>query len=102
MKFSQILKEEPEQLSSIALGYELDDGRFESRQGLRIFLLTTTSRPALGPTLPHIQWVPEAFSLEVKRLGCESDHLPPCSAYVKEWVELYLHSPIRLHGVVLI
>jgi hypothetical protein len=24
---------------------------------------------------------------------------PPSSAEVKEWVELYLHSPIRLHGV---
>jgi hypothetical protein len=29
------------------------------------------------------------------------DHSPPSSAEVKEWVELYLHSPIRLHGVVL-
>jgi len=27
--------------------------------------------------------------------------LPPSSAEVKEWVELYLHSPICLHGVVL-
>jgi hypothetical protein len=25
--------------------------------------------------------------------GCEADHLPPFSAEVKEWVELYLHSP---------
>jgi hypothetical protein len=32
--------------------------------------------------------------------GCEADHSPPSSAEVKEWVELYLHSPIRLHGVV--
>jgi hypothetical protein len=31
----------------------------------------------------------------------EADHSPPSSAEVKEWVELYLHSPIRLHGVVL-
>jgi hypothetical protein len=29
------------------------------------------------------------------------DHSPPSSAEVKECVELYLHSPIRLHGVVL-
>jgi hypothetical protein len=33
--------------------------------------------------------------------GREADHSPPSSAEVKEWVELYLHSPIRLHGVVL-
>jgi hypothetical protein len=37
----------------------------------------------------------------VKRLGRESDHSPPSSAEVKESVELYLHPPIRLHGVVL-
>jgi hypothetical protein len=33
--------------------------------------------------------------------GSEADHSPPSSAEVKEWVELYLHSPIRLHDVVL-
>jgi hypothetical protein len=33
--------------------------------------------------------------------GREADHSPPFSAEVKEWVELYLHSPIRIHGVVL-
>jgi hypothetical protein len=33
--------------------------------------------------------------------GREADHSPPSSAEVKEWVELYLHSPIRLHDVVL-
>jgi hypothetical protein len=25
--------------------------------------------------------------------GREADHFPPSSAEVKEWVELYLHSP---------
>jgi hypothetical protein len=39
--------------------------------------------------------------LGVKRLGRETDHSPPSSAEVKEWVELYLHSPTHLHGVVL-
>jgi hypothetical protein len=33
--------------------------------------------------------------------GREADHSPPSRAEVKEWVELYLYSPIRLHGVVL-
>jgi hypothetical protein len=32
--------------------------------------------------------VPLAF-----HLGREADHSPPSSAEVKEWVELYLHSP---------
>jgi hypothetical protein len=40
-----------------------------------------------------------AIYLRVKRLGLEADHfhLEPMSAMV----ELYFHSPIRLHGVVL-
>jgi hypothetical protein len=33
--------------------------------------------------------------------GREADHSPPSSAEVKEWLELYLHSPMHLHGVVL-
>jgi hypothetical protein len=37
----------------------------------------------------------------VKQPGCEADCSPPSSAKVEECVELYLHSPIRLHGVVL-
>jgi hypothetical protein len=43
---------------------------------LGIFLFTTVSRTALGPTLPPIQWVPCALSLGVKRPGRESDHSP--------------------------
>jgi hypothetical protein len=34
-----------------------------------------------------------ALSLGIKRPGREADHSPPSSAEVKEWVELYLHSP---------
>jgi hypothetical protein len=55
---------------------------FESRQGMGIFLFTTVSRPALGPTQPHIQWLPGALSLGVKRLGREADHSPPSRAEV--------------------
>jgi hypothetical protein len=40
-----------------------------------------------------IQWVPGALSLEVKQPGGEADHSPPSSTEVKEWVELYFHSP---------
>jgi hypothetical protein len=36
-----------------------------------------------------------------KAAGRKYDHSPPSSADVKEWVELYLHFPVRLHGVVL-
>jgi hypothetical protein len=77
----------------IATGYGMDDGGFESRQGLGIFLFATASRPALGPTQPPIQSVPGTLSLGVKRPGHEADLSPPSSAEVKECAELYLHSP---------
>jgi hypothetical protein len=78
----------------IALGYGLDDrgSRVRFPGGLGIFLFTTASRTALGPTQSPIQWVQGALSLEVKLPGREADYSPPFSAEVKEWVELYLHS----------
>jgi hypothetical protein len=72
-------------------GHGLDRG-FESRQGLGIFVITTASRPALGPTQPPIQWVSGALSLGVKRPRREVYHPHTSSAEVKECVELYLHS----------
>jgi hypothetical protein len=81
------------QLRSIALGYRLDDRRFDSQRGLGIFLFSTAFRPALGPTQPPIQWVPGALSLGVKRPGSVADHSLPSSAEVKECMELHLHFP---------
>ena len=40
----------------IATGYELDGQRIESRWGRDFPHL---SRPALGPTVPPVQWIPE-------------------------------------------
>jgi hypothetical protein len=57
---------------------------FDSRRGPGIFLFTTASRTAMGPTHPPIQWVPGALSLGIKRPGREADHSPPSSAEVKE------------------
>jgi hypothetical protein len=57
------------------------------------FLLTIASRPALGPIQHPIQCVPWTLSLGVKWPVREADHSPPSSAEVKEWMELYLHSP---------
>jgi hypothetical protein len=74
---------------------------FDSRRGLGIFLFTTASRKALGPTQPPIQWVPGALSLGVKQLGREVDHSPPSSAEVKNVWSYTSTLPIRLHGVVL-
>jgi hypothetical protein len=89
------------QFSGIALSYGRDGRGFESRQGLGIFLFTTASRPALGPTQPPIQWVQGPLSLGVKRPGREADHSPPCGTEVKECVEQYSTPPICLHGAVL-
>jgi hypothetical protein len=79
----------------IALGYVLDDrgSRVRFPAGAGNFLFTTASRTALGPTQPHIQWVPGALSLGIKRPGREANHSSPSNAEVKEWVELYFHSP---------
>jgi hypothetical protein len=77
----------------------LDDRGFESRQGLGIFLFTTTSRLALGPTLPPIQWITGAISLEVKRPGRKAGHSHPSSAEVmNEWSYTSTH-PILLLDV---
>jgi hypothetical protein len=78
--------------TGIALSYGLDDWGFESRQRLRIFLFSTSSRPALGPTQPPIQWVRGVFSLGIKRLGREADRSLPSTDEVKEYVEFYFHS----------
>jgi hypothetical protein len=43
----------------------------------------------------------EALSPGVKRPGREADNSPPTSAEVKKNVDLYIHSPIRLHDVLL-
>jgi hypothetical protein len=87
-----------------ALGHGLGDrgsGVRFSGGGLGIFLFTTVSRTALGPTQPPIQWETGALSLGVKRPGREAYHSLPSNADVKERVDIYLHSPIRLHGLVL-
>jgi hypothetical protein len=64
---------------------------FDSRRGLEIFLFTTASRTALGPTQHPIQWVTGALSLWVKRPGREAGHSHQSSTEVKECVEVYLH-----------
>jgi hypothetical protein len=55
-------------------GWTIEVLGFDFRQGLGIFLFTTASRTALGPTQPPIQWVPGSLSLGVKRPGREADY----------------------------
>jgi hypothetical protein len=77
----------------LAMGWTIGVLGFDSRRGLGIFFFTTASRPALGPPQPPIQWVSGTLSLGVKQPGRDADHSLPSSAEVKEWVELYFHSP---------
>jgi hypothetical protein len=72
---------------------------FDSWQGLKIFLLTSASRPALGATQLPIQWVPGALSLGVKQLWHEADHSPPSSAEVENAWSYISIPPIHLHGM---
>jgi hypothetical protein len=58
--------------------------------GAEIFLFSSASRPALGPTLCPIQLVLGVLLPEVKVLGHEADHSAPSSAKV-----------IRMNGVIL-
>jgi hypothetical protein len=48
-----------------------------------IFLFSTESKPALGPTQPPIQWVVGPHFLGVKRLDGEAHHSPQLGAEVK-------------------
>jgi hypothetical protein len=65
---------------------------FDFRQGQEIFVFSTASRTALGPTQPPIQWVLRTLSPWVKQSGREADHSPPTGAEVKNtWI--YTSSP---------
>jgi hypothetical protein len=66
----------------ISVTYGLDKRGFVSCQGLGIFLFTSASNPALGPTQPPVQWISGALSLGVKRADREAEHPPPSSTEV--------------------
>jgi len=59
-----------------------------------------------SPPRPDRLWGPSSLPMGTRGFFPEGKaagawNSPPSSAEVKEYVELYLHSPIRLHGVVL-
>jgi hypothetical protein len=58
------------------------DDRGSIPAGVRDFLFSIASRPALGLTQPPIQCVPGALSPGVKRQECEADHSAPYTAEV--------------------
>jgi hypothetical protein len=68
--------------SGIATGYGLDGRRFVPGRG-KIFVCSIVSRPALGSTQPHIQWVPGVLSPWVKWQELEAYHSSPSSTDIK-------------------
>jgi hypothetical protein len=76
----------------VATGYGLDDRGVGVRVQVesRNFPFSTSSRPALGPTQPPIQWTPGALSPGVKRPGIETDYSPQTGVEVKKmWIYTY-------------
>jgi hypothetical protein len=69
-------------------------GQSWSPGGGKNIRFSISSRPALGPTQPPIQWVPGALSPGVKLPGRKANHSPPTSAEVtKMWVYQYTSTP---------
>jgi hypothetical protein len=87
----------------IALGYPLDDRGSGVRflAGAGNFFLHHRVQNGSGVHPASYPMGTGTLSLGVKRPSREADHLPPSDAEVKESLELYLHSLIRLNGVVL-
>jgi hypothetical protein len=71
----------------IVSGYGLQDREAEVLVPVGSRIFSTSSRPAVEPTQPPIQWVPE-----VTRPGREADNSPPTSAEFKKNVDLCLHA----------
>jgi hypothetical protein len=86
-------------LSTNILGYGMDDrgGRSSSSGKVNNFLFSTRSRPVLGPTQAPTQ-LPGRYFSRGKEVGAWI--WPLTSNYCQDPgnVDLYIHSPIRLHG----
>jgi hypothetical protein len=93
-------KEPKSQDSSVNIGTMLRDGqpRFDSRLG-KGKDFATASRPPREPTQSPIQWIPEIFN-EVKRPEREAETHPQKMPMLRT-LELYLHSLLYFHGLVL-
>lgn len=73
--------------------------KFYFRQGKEMFLHFTVSKPSLRPTKTPVEWGTEYF-LEGELSGRPLTHLRIVP--ISRKLELYLHSPVSLHGLVFI
>jgi hypothetical protein len=78
----------------IVTDYGLDDLEVGSSSPIRVknFIFSMSSRSALGPIQPPIQWLPATISPGVKLPGREADHSPPTSAEFKK-IWIYTSTP---------
>jgi hypothetical protein len=85
------------------LGCRVDYPGFESQLGEEVYLLSQTSRPALGPTQPAIYWVLGAPSLGVKRPEREANnfHLAPMLRMSAAIPPLPLYVFVAYTGIIL-
>jgi hypothetical protein len=68
----------------MATGYGLDDREVGIRAPVGSRMSSISSRRALGPTQPPIQWVSDDLSLGVNRPGREAHYSPQFGAGVKK------------------
>jgi hypothetical protein len=86
-------------VKGLATGSTADVSHFESRQ-CKIFLLSTSSRTIMGPPKFVSNGHRGSFPRS-KAAGALSSPLTPISCRGKEYVDLYILSPILLRGLVL-
>jgi hypothetical protein len=75
------------------VGIATDYGLGDRGVGVRVPAVSMSSTPALGPTQPHIQWVPGGLFPRGKAAGAWSWPLTSNECRGKENVDLYIHSP---------
>jgi hypothetical protein len=87
----------------IATAYRLNDREVKSSNPCKVknFHFSISSRPALGSTHHPIQGVPRGSFPGGKAVGAWSWLLTSNYCRSQENADLYIHSPIRLHSVVL-
>jgi hypothetical protein len=90
--YTLILKGGRDSLVGITTGYGLDDRGVGVRVPVGSRMFSTSSRPALEPTQPPIQWLPGVLSPVVKRPVPEADHSPQtCTEFKK--MRIYTFTP---------
>jgi hypothetical protein len=76
-------------------------GQNSNPSTVKNFLFSTSSKTGSKARSASYPMGTEGFFPGVKLLGREADHSRSTSTEVKKKVDLYIHSPIRHHDVVL-